>query len=133
MATASPRRGNLLVAEDNLTNQTLVAAILKAAGHDVTVVKNGTEAVEAHERASFDLIFMDCHMPEMDGFEATRRIRERERHSNVTRVPIIALTGDDASEAREACLESGMDDFLSKPFERAKMTEVLSRWLPRSS
>jgi CheY-like chemotaxis protein len=131
---AAPRtNGTILVAEDNLTNQTLIRALLKAEGYEVSVVSNGAEALKACELASFDLILMDCHMPEMDGYQATRKIRERESYSNVKRMPIVALTGDASAEVRAACLEAGMDDFLSKPYERRKIGEVLSRWIGSSS
>jgi CheY-like chemotaxis protein len=121
----------LLVAEDNLGNQLLVRAFARAHGYDVTVVANGTQAVEAHTARPYDLILMDCHMPRMDGFEATRKIRERERELKLSRVPIVALTID--TEARHACLNADMDDFLSKPCDKAKIGEMLRRWSSAAS
>jgi CheY-like chemotaxis protein len=121
--TPAPR---LLVAEDNLGNQLLVRALARAHGYDVTVAGNGRHAVEAHAIRPYDLILMDCHMPGMDGFQATRKIRERERELALPRVPIIALTID--TEARDACLGADMDDFLCKPCDKAKIGEVLRRW-----
>jgi CheY-like chemotaxis protein len=122
--TPAPR---LLVAEDSLGNQLLVRALLRAHGYDVTVAGNGKQAVEAHASRGYDLILMDCHMPVMDGFQATRRIRERERELKLSRVPIVALTID--TDARDACLSADMDDFLCKPCDKAKIGEVLRRWL----
>ncbi|MGZ9014763.1 MAG: response regulator, partial [Burkholderiales bacterium] len=78
----------------------------------------------------FDLVLMDCHMPHMDGFEATRKIREIEKHSNLKRVPIIALTANAMQQDREECLNAGMDDHLSKPYSRMQMRTMLERWLP---
>jgi CheY-like chemotaxis protein len=122
--TPPPR---LLVAEDNLGNQLLVRALARAHGYDVTVAGNGRQAVDAHTIRPYDLILMDCHMPVMDGFQATRKIRERERELKLPRVPIIALTID--TEAREECLGADMDDFLCKPCDKVKIGEVLRRWL----
>jgi two-component system, sensor histidine kinase and response regulator len=123
-------RGNLLVVEDNLTNQSLVRGLLTAVGYDVTVVGNGVEAIAVHGQAVYEAILMDCHMPALDGFEATRIIREREKRMGLKRVPIIALTGDVRDVAREACLDAGIDDFLHKPCRRADIDEVPSRWIP---
>jgi two-component system sensor histidine kinase/response regulator len=122
--TPPPR---LLVTEDNLGNQLLVRALARAHGYDVTVAGNGRQAVDAHMIRPYDLILMDCHMPVMDGFEATRKIREHERELKLRRVPIIALTID--TEARDACLGADMDDFLCKPCDKVKIGEVLRRWL----
>jgi CheY-like chemotaxis protein len=121
----------LLAAEDNLGNQLLVRALLRGHGYHVAVVANGRQAVEAHSMRPYDLILMDCHMPVMDGFEATRKIRERERELNLKRVPIVALKID--TEAHAACLQADMDDFLCKPCDKAKIAEVLRRWLSGAS
>jgi PAS domain S-box-containing protein len=122
-------RGNLLVAEDNLINQAVALGVLKLEGYSVTVANNGREALDAHAQGAFDLILMDCHMPEMDGFEATTKIRERERESNLKRVPIIALTANAMTQDREECLNAGMDDHLSKPYGRLQMRDMLNRWI----
>jgi len=128
-AGRSPR--NLLVVEDVPTHQLLIRALLMAGGYGVVdVVSNGREAVQAHQLRTYELILMDCHMPELDGWEATRQIRRRERELNLRRVPIIAFTGDTMESALHACTTAGMDDFLIKPYEPRKMAEVLSRWLP---
>jgi PAS domain S-box-containing protein len=122
-------RGNLLLAEDNLTNQAVALGVLELEGYTVTVANNGKEALEAYAKGGFDLILMDCHMPEMDGFEATKKIREREAQSKARRIPIIALTANAMTQDREECLKAGMDDHLSKPYGRLQIREVLSRWM----
>src|SRR5438876_286102 len=124
-------RGNILLVEDNLINQQVALGILQIQGYSVTVVNNGREALDAHAQDAFDLILMDCHMPEMDGFEATREIRGRERSSIGKRVPIIALTANAMAQDREECLSTGMDDHLSKPFSMQTMQDMLDRWMPR--
>jgi PAS domain S-box-containing protein len=126
-------RGNILLVEDNLINQQVALGILQIQGYNVTVVSNGREALEAHAQGAFDLILMDCHMPEMDGFEATREIRGRERMSTGTRMPIIALTANAMAQDREECLNAGMDDHLSKPFSMQTLQDMLDRWMPKAA
>ena len=96
------------------------------------MANNGTEALEACAQDDFDLILMDCHMPEMDGFEATMEIRKREQAARRKRVPIVALTANAMAQDREECLNAGMDDHLSKPFSMQTMQEMLERWVPRA-
>ena len=124
-------RGEILLVEDNLINQQVALGILQVQGYSVTIASNGREAVETYARRPFDLILMDCAMPEMDGFEATREIRSRDRASG-KRVPIVALTANAMAHDREECLNAGMDDHLSKPFSMQTMQETLDRWLPRA-
>jgi len=124
-------RGKILLVEDNLINQQVALGILQIQGYAVTVVNNGREALEAHAQGAFDLILMDCHMPEMDGFEATRAIRERESVSGA-RMPIVALTANAMAQDREACLNAGMDDHLAKPFSMQTLHDMLDRWMPRT-
>jgi two-component system, sensor histidine kinase and response regulator len=126
-------RGNILLVEDNLINQQVALGILQIQGYSVTLVNNGREALDAHQQGAFDLILMDCHMPEMDGFEATREIRARERSSTGKRVPIVALTANAMAQDRENCLKAGMDDHLSKPFSMLTMQDMLARWIPNAS
>jgi PAS domain S-box-containing protein len=126
-------RGKLLLAEDNAVNQQVALAILKIEGFQVTIAKNGLEAVEAYSKSSFDLILMDCHMPEMDGFEATRNIRQMQKQQNTKRIPIIALTANAMQQDRDECLNAGMDDHLSKPYTRLQMRAMLDRWLPQAT
>ena len=133
-ASAAPTgmRGNILLVEDNLINQQVALGILQIQGYNVTVVSNGREALEAHAGGAFDLILMDCHMPEMDGFEATREIRVRENGSAGKHIPIIALTANAMAQDREQCLNAGMDDHLSKPFSMLTLQEMLDRWMPHA-
>ena len=113
---------NILLAEDNLVNQRLAIGVLEKLGHSVTVAENGRQAVEYSAHEKFDLVLMDVQMPEMDGFEATAAIRERERHTG-NHLPIIAMTAHAMKGDRERCLEAGMDDYLSKPIRTHQLTE----------
>jgi signal transduction histidine kinase/DNA-binding response OmpR family regulator len=124
-APARPLR--ILVAEDNAVNQRLAARMLEKAGHRVDLVRNGGEAVEAIGRAAYDLVLMDCLMPEMDGFEATRAIRAGELGTD-RHLPIVALTANAMQGDRERCYEAGMDDYLAKPFTKQALITVLERW-----
>jgi CheY-like chemotaxis protein len=118
---AQPARSlHILVAEDNPVNQKVARALIARRGHTVVLVENGKLAVERSAAETFDLILMDVQMPEMDGWEATCSIRERERSTGI-RIPIIGLTAHAMLEARGRCLESGMDDVLVKPFEPAAL------------
>lgn len=121
----------LLVVEDNPVNKEVARAILKAMGCEVEIASDGREGVERFQKDRFDAILMDCQMPEMDGYEATRAIREVESGWNGTRprTPIIALTANALEEDRRKCLDSGMDDFVSKPFRKEIMAQVLQHWL----
>jgi len=120
---------NVLVAEDNVTNQIVARGMLEQAGLTVDMVDNGREAVVAAENCTYDLIFMDCQMPVMDGYEATGRIRRLEQQSGSAGVPIIALTAHAMKGDREHCLAVGMDDHLSKPFTEQQLTSLLHKWL----
>lgn len=140
---AGPRAGRVdmqresarvLIAEDDLVNQMVAAEIVRSYGYMPVVVPNGTAVLEAFEAESFDAILMDCHMPGMDGFEATAEIRRREaaRASSHTekplRIPIIAFTANAMRGARERCLEAGMDDYIAKPLSTERLRDVLARW-----
>lgn len=124
---------HVLVAEDNPVNQMVAAATLRALGVNVRLAANGQEAVEAVAGEAIDAVLMDCQMPVMDGLEATTRIREWERAGERPRLPIIALTANAMEGDRERCIAAGMDDFLSKPYTRAQIQGVLSRWLTRAT
>ena len=127
---APTRRLAILLAEDNAINQKFATRAIEKAGHSVVVANNGREAVDALERASYDLVLMDVHMPEMDGFEATRAIRERERASRPSRrTPIIAMTANAMKGDRERCLEVGMDGYVSKPVRRRTLFAEVDRVL----
>jgi two-component system, sensor histidine kinase and response regulator len=127
--------GHVLLAEDNPINQEVVREMLENLGCQVDVVGNGREAVGAISSATYDLVFMDCQMPEMDGYEATRSIRQREttQIEGRARIPIIALTGLAMEGDREQCLAAGMDDYLSKPFRMKELQAILTRWLPQDA
>jgi PAS domain S-box-containing protein len=127
-------RGRILVAEDNPVNQDVASQQLKLLGLEAVVVEDGQAALDALSRDKYDAVLMDCQMPTMDGFEATAAIRLREKEAHSTeRMPIIALTANAMEGDREACLEAGMDDYLSKPFKAAGLREVLERWLPTAA
>jgi PAS domain S-box-containing protein len=117
----------VLIADDNLVNQRLVSMLLSRAGAEVTVVNDGRAALERVQVERFDAVLMDCHMPELDGYEATRRIRLWESEAHRSRLPIIALTASAMESDHQACLASGMDDFLSKPVSVADLYACLER------
>jgi two-component system, sensor histidine kinase and response regulator len=120
---------HVLLVEDNVVNQQVALRMLAAFGLKAQVALNGVEAVERSKNERFDAIFMDCQMPLMDGYQATRAIREWERRENQPRVPIIAMTANAMQGDRERCLEAGMDDYLSKPLKRDTLTVTLTEWL----
>jgi len=131
---AVPRTGSrlrILIAEDNPINLALATGILEKCGHSLVHAANGREAVAAVARESFDLILMDVQMPEMDGLEATRRIRETEQ-GTALHTPIVALTAHAMPGDRERCLAAGMDDYLSKPMTKAGLLAMIAR-IPNSS
>lgn len=109
----SPQRGRVLLAEDNMINQQVAQSMLANFGLSVEIANNGEEAVALLQTQTFDIVLMDCHMPVMDGYQASAALRQRE------------LTGD-----REQCIAVGMDDYLAKPYSRAQLEQVLNRWLP---
>lgn len=122
----------VLLAEDNPVNQELGIEYLMRLGCSVKVADNGAEAVDQFAKNSFDLILMDVQMPEMDGIDATRQIRDLEARNGSTRIPIIAATAHAFQDDREKCILAGMDDFLSKPYTRKDIVPVLDRWLKHS-
>ncbi len=124
-------RPRILIVEDNAVNLEIARAGLEHAGYLVFTAVNGFEALSIVAGESFDLVLMDCQMPELDGYDASRAIRETERIAGSTfRLPIIALTANAMTGDREQCLLAGMDDYLGKPFSRAELLAVIARWLP---
>ncbi len=121
---------HILLVEDNQVNQMVATEMLNAFGCSVTPAGNGIEALSLFKQAEYDLIFMDCLMPEMDGFEATREIRKVETKHKNKRIPIIAFTANAMKGDKEKCLQSGMDDYLSKPINEDSMKDILIKWLP---
>ncbi|HRF12098.1 MAG TPA: response regulator [Candidatus Accumulibacter phosphatis] len=131
-ANAAALGGRVLVAEDNPVNQAVASAMLESLGVTCSLAENGRVAIERLSRESFDLVLMDCQMPEMDGFAATREIRSRQQQGLLsTHLPIVALTANAVEGDRERCLAAGMDDYLSKPFTCERLRSTLLRWLPQ--
>jgi PAS domain S-box-containing protein len=122
------RQPRILVAEDNQTNQEVALAMLTQLGCVVELVGNGAEAVKALQRADYDVVLMDCEMPEMDGYEATRQIRAPESGVRNPKIPIIAVTADAMVGDRNKCIAAGMSDYLTKPIEPAELTAALTKW-----
>src|SRR3954470_21177915 len=121
------RPAKILLAEDDTVNSMITSAFLRDAGHEVDVARDGQEAVEACRRGAYDLVLMDCQMPNLDGFEATREIRRREGEGR--RLPVVALTASSLAGDREKCLAAGMDDHLGKPIDPEELAATLARWL----
>jgi CheY-like chemotaxis protein len=129
--TASPnwsKSPRVLVAEDDPVNQTVIARSLERAGCDADIVGDGEQALRALSERHYDLVLMDCQMPVIDGYEATRELRRREGSGHHT--PVIAMTAHAMDGAAEDCLQAGMDDYLSKPLRRDRLNEALRRWIP---
>jgi CheY-like chemotaxis protein len=119
-------KGRALVVEDNMVNQRVIVQMIEKRGYAVDVASNGLEALDQLSRTTYDLVLMDCQMPEMDGYEATREIRRLEgssRHTTIVAVTANAMVGD-----REKCMDAGMDDYLSKPVKMEALDAMLNRW-----
>ena len=117
----------VLLAEDNPVNQRIALLQLRKLGYAVDPVNNGADAVAAWERGGYQIILMDCHMPQMDGYQATQKIRSLERQEKLPPVRIIAMTANAMQGDRELCLAAGMDDYVSKPVDEKKLIESLER------
>jgi signal transduction histidine kinase/CheY-like chemotaxis protein/HPt (histidine-containing phosphotransfer) domain-containing protein len=130
-AEAGPEdlRGKVLLVEDNPVNLAVARKLLDRLGLEVDTAKDGRVAVDAVHRTRYDLVLMDCQMPEMDGYEATQEIRVREAAMKRARLPIVAMTANAMAGDREKCFDAGMDDYLAKPLDVAQLREVLAKWL----
>jgi len=127
------RHGRILLVEDNLINQKLASILLQRLGHDIDLAEHGEAALNALASKDYDLVLMDCRMPVMDGFTATRMIRTGAAKVRNAQIPIIAMTADAMEGDRERVLEVGMDDYLTKPIDAQKLAETISHWLAERS
>jgi CheY-like chemotaxis protein len=128
---APMRRARILVAEDNIVNQKVALSILKKLGHHADAVANGKEALAALRSITYDLVLMDCQMPEMDGYEAAASIRDPRSGARNPQIPIIALTASAMKGDRDKCLQMGMNDYIAKPVKSTTVAAALEKWLPR--
>ena len=128
VAEVTKRSTLILLVEDNIINQKVAQSILSKLGYKADVVANGLEAVRALEMINYDVVLMDCEMPEMDGFQATAMIRDPKSKVLNHKVPIIAMTANAMKGDREKCIEAGMDDYLSKPVNKEVLAAVLEKW-----
>ena len=125
-STMTGKQYRLLLAEDNQINQQIALAMLKPLNLDIQLADNGALAVAAVRDAHFDLVLMDCQMPELDGFQAARRIREQFPHR---KLPIVALTANAMEGDRQRCIDAGMDDYLAKPFKQEQLLQIVGKWM----
>ena len=128
---AGHRVARILVAEDSPVNREVAVGMLEILGYEVEMAENGRQALELAERSQFDLVLMDCQMPEMDGLTATGEIRRREAASGQQRLTIIALTANAMQGDREQCLAAGMDDYLTKPYTQTQLQAVVQKWVDK--
>src|SRR5262249_10524706 len=126
------KKARILIAEDNEINARLASRLLDKMGHESQVASNGTQALQLLFEQDFDLVLMDCHMPGMDGFEATESIR-KSGSPKLKKIPIIAMTALAIQGDRELCLARGMDDYLSKPIDPTRFTQVITHWIEQGT
>ncbi|MEI7672616.1 MAG: response regulator, partial [Deltaproteobacteria bacterium] len=129
VAEAAERGARILLAEDNIISQKVAQSTLIKLGCKADVVANGLEAIRALEMIDYDLVLMDCNMPELDGFEATAVIRDPKSKVLNHKVLVIAMTANAMKGDREQCIEAGMDDYLSKPVKKADLAGILEKWM----
>jgi len=122
-------KGRILLAEDHSTNRRVIKMMISSLGYRVDAVANGSLAVSALESAEYDLVLMDCQMPEMNGYQATAMIRDPQSAVRNHSIPVIALTANALEEIRRQCLAAGMNDFITKPVLVRQLEEVLGKWL----
>ena len=123
--------GRILIAEDNVTNQQVALAILKKLGCSADAVANGKEALASLRSIPYDLVLMDCQMPEMNGYDAAACIRNPRSGVRNPQVPIVAVTAHAMKGDREKCLAAGMNDYIAKPVQPSTLAAILDKWLPR--
>jgi signal transduction histidine kinase/ActR/RegA family two-component response regulator len=133
LGAALPGAGRVLLVEDNFVNERVAVYMLTKLGHQVDVAKHGREAIDMLGKADYDLVLMDCQMPEMDGFEATRVIRDRSSAVIDHEIPVIAMTANAFPEDRARALACGMNDFLAKPVDRSLLASMLDKWMKPAS
>jgi CheY-like chemotaxis protein len=121
----------ILLVEDDEANQVAFSRLLSKSSHQVEIAENGREALKLLEEKDYDLVLMDCRMPVMDGYEATAAIRAPGSRVRNHAIPIIALTANAMREDQKKCLDAGMDDYLSKPIDLAKLLEMIEKWVKR--
>ena len=119
----------LLLVDDVELNALLASRLLQTLGFEVTIAENGAVALDAYARGRFDIVLMDCQMPVLDGYAATRHIRELEARTAARRTPVIAITANTLAGDREKCLAAGMDDYLGKPYSVRELRPMLARWV----
>ena len=130
--TSHKEKKKILLVEDSKSNRELFSIILDDIGYEVETAENGSVAVDAFESNNYDLILMDCEMPIMDGFEATKRIRILEKkNKSLTTIPIIALSARALDRDKEECFEAGMDDYIKKPVSLSKFSSILKEWFEK--
>ena len=131
--TQTQKNAKILLVEDNQTNRIVAQSILKKLGYSVDMAENGLDAIDALKQKKFDLVFMDCQMPKMDGYEATRKIRTSSDLTDSKDIPIIAMTAYAMKQDREKCLNTGMNDYISKPVTPEKISKIINKWLDNIS
>jgi CheY-like chemotaxis protein len=123
----------LLLAEDVRVNIIVATTMLRSLGHEVDVAENGLIALEKLRQNDYDLVFMDCQMPELDGYQCTLQLRDPSSGVRNPKVPVIAMTAHAMVGDREKCLQSGMDDYVTKPIDHEQIVAAISRWFGRQS
>lgn len=118
----------ILIAEDNLVNQKVIRIILERGGFKYEIAQDGAEAFEMYQNGKYDLVLMDCQMPNLNGLETTIKIRELELSRNLPRCPIVAMTANAMSGDQDRCMTAGMDGFLSKPFKSHDLIQTIQQW-----
>ena len=118
----------VLLVEDDPTNRMIATSILEPYDCDLKIATDGLQAVDAYKNGSFDIILMDCRMPNMDGYEATKKIRQYELDNRLDRVSIIAFTANALADDKDFCIEAGMDDYISKPVDKTQLLTKIQKW-----